>query len=106
MRLFFARSVSEMVNTAHLPSVETSGAPRRCIMCMSVAVIGRARAGEAASTAAVAARRSEVRVMPQAYNSLPRGGRGAIEQILEGGGGPPPRCARFVGPHHQPRWSP
>ena len=37
-----------MVKTAQRPSGETLGAPRRCIDCMSVAVIGRATAGEAA----------------------------------------------------------
>ena len=47
LRLFFARSVSEMVNTAQRPSRESSGAPRRCIMCMSVAVIGREESGAA-----------------------------------------------------------
>jgi hypothetical protein len=55
-----------MVKTAHLPLGDTSGAPRRCIMCMSVAVLGRARAGEAASATAAAARRSLGEVMPQA----------------------------------------
>ena len=66
MRLFLARSVSEIVNTAYLPSGETSGAPSRCIMCMSVAVIGRAVTGEAESAAAAAASSNGVRVMQQA----------------------------------------
>jgi hypothetical protein len=34
--------------------------------CISFAVIGRAESGEDASAAAAAARRSDVRVMPQA----------------------------------------
>src|ERR1700752_1257764 len=60
-----------MVNTAHLPSRETSGAPRRCIDCMSVAVMGRAESGEAANAAAAAARRSEARGISRAYKRRP-----------------------------------
>ena len=65
-RLFFSQSVVEMVNTAVRPSGETSGEASRCIECMSVAVIGRACAEEAASAAAAAARRSLGLVMPRA----------------------------------------
>ena len=36
-------------------SGEISGAPKRCIMCMSVAVIGLAKAGAAKSESAAAA---------------------------------------------------
>ena len=65
-RLFFSQSVVESVNTADRPSGETSNEPIRCIDCMSVAVIGRAASGEAASAAAATAKRSLGWVMPQA----------------------------------------
>lgn len=57
----------EQAPILRMPSGETSGAPRRCIMCMSVAVIGRAAAGEAnAKAAADAAARSDDLIMSEA----------------------------------------
>jgi len=64
--LFFSQSVVEIVNTAVLPSGDTSGEPMRCIECMSVAVIGRACAEDAAIAKAAAARKSFDWVIPQA----------------------------------------
>src|SRR5260221_12508996 len=68
-RLFLSQSVVEIVNTAVRPSGDTSGAPMRCIECISVAVIGRAYAVETASAAAAAARRNLEQIMRQAWQT-------------------------------------